>query len=68
MAAVACSLKAFSLAAPSAEAAAFLALCWPFIDARIRRLRPRSEASVWIGALAVLGLIALTLWEALAAH
>lgn len=49
-------------------AAAFLALCWPFIDARIRRLRPRSEASVWIGALAVLGLIALTLWEALAAH
>ncbi|MCK5352341.1 hypothetical protein KAJ77_07170, partial [bacterium] len=42
------------------------ALFWPFIDARIRRRNPASEISVWVGAVAVLFLIVLTLWEAIA--
>ena len=46
----------------------FLALVWPFVDAWIRRRRPGSEASVFVGALAVVVLLVLTLWEALAAH
>jgi len=46
----------------------FVMFAWPFIDARIRRLRPGSEASVWIGVLAVLAILALTVWEAAVAH
>ena len=46
----------------------FLALVWPFIDAAIRRRRPASEFSVIIGVVAVLGLVLLTLWEAIATH
>ena len=42
------------------------ALLWPFIDARIRRRNPASEISVWVGVAAVLFLIVLTLWEAMA--
>ena len=38
---------------------------WPFIDDRIRKHRPGSEASVWIGAGAVLFLLGFTVWEAL---
>lgn len=38
---------------------------WPFVDAWIRRRRPDSEMSVWIGAGAVLLLLTLTVWEAL---
>jgi len=41
------------------------ALIWPFIDARIRRRNPTSEMSVWVGVVAVLFLIVLTLWEAM---
>ncbi len=44
------------------------ALFWPFIDARIRRRNPASEASVWVGVAAVLFLITLTLWEAIASQ
>jgi quinol-cytochrome oxidoreductase complex cytochrome b subunit len=46
----------------------FLAFIWPFIDAAVRRRRPASEISVHLGAVAVLALIALTLWEAMATH
>ena len=46
----------------------FLALVWPFVDEAIRRRRPASETSVWVGAVAVLVLVALTLWEAMASH
>lgn len=37
---------------------------WPFIDSWIRKKRPGSEASVWIGAVVVFFLLALTIWEA----
>ncbi len=46
----------------------FLAFVWPFIDAAVRRRRPASELSVHLGTVAVVVLIALTLWEALAPH
>ena len=42
-----------------------LIFAWPFIDAWIRRRRPDSEASVWVGAGVVVFLLVLTIWEAL---
>ena len=39
---------------------------WPFVDAWIRRRRPDSELSMAIGAAAVVLLLVLTVWEALA--
>ncbi len=47
---------------------AFLGAVWPFIDSAIRRKRPGSEASVYVGIAAVFVLSILTLWEAVAAH
>jgi quinol-cytochrome oxidoreductase complex cytochrome b subunit len=41
---------------------------WPFIDDWLRRRRRSAEVSMLIGALAVLTIIALTVWEALVAH
>ena len=41
---------------------------WPFVDAWIQRRRPASELHVWIGSLAVLAIITLTVWEAVVAH
>jgi hypothetical protein len=46
----------------------FLMFAWPFVDALFRRIRKGSEASVWIGIAAVLAIIGLTVWEALAEH
>ena len=46
----------------------FLALLWPFLDGVIRRRKPGSELSVWIGAVAVCVLTVLTIWEAVASH
>jgi len=46
----------------------FTMFAWPFVDAWIRRRRPGSEASVWIGIAAALAIIALTVWEAAVAH
>jgi ubiquinol-cytochrome c reductase cytochrome b subunit/cytochrome b6 len=46
----------------------FLAFVWPFIDAWIRRRRPASELSVWLGIAAVVVLVVLTVWEAIATH
>ena len=42
----------------------FFVAFWPFIDGRIRKSKPGSEISVWIGSAVVLILIWLTLWEA----
>jgi quinol-cytochrome oxidoreductase complex cytochrome b subunit len=46
----------------------FVMFAWPFIDGWIRRRRPGSEASVWVGTLAVLVIIGFTVWEAVVAH
>ncbi|MCA8971766.1 MAG: cytochrome bc complex cytochrome b subunit [Planctomycetes bacterium] len=46
----------------------FVMLIWPFIDGWFRKRRPASELSVWIGILAVLAIIGLTVWEALVQH
>jgi quinol-cytochrome oxidoreductase complex cytochrome b subunit len=46
----------------------FLMFAWPFIDGWIRRKWKNSEASVWIGIVAVLLILALTVWEAAVAH
>ena len=46
----------------------FLMFAWPFVDARIRRHRPGSEASVLIGILGAIAIIALTVWEAVVEH
>lgn len=46
----------------------FVMFIWPFIDGRIRRRWPNSEASVWIGIVGVLLILALTIWEAAVAH
>jgi len=46
----------------------FLLVVWPFVDAAIRKVRPNSEASVYIGILGFLALLGLTLWEVLAMH
>lgn len=46
----------------------FVFFIWPFIDAWIRRRKPESEASVWIGLAAVFVIVALTVWEALVQH
>ncbi|MBI3819526.1 MAG: cytochrome bc complex cytochrome b subunit [Planctomycetes bacterium] len=39
---------------------------WPFIDAAIRRKRPNSEISIFLGIIGFATLIALTIWEAIA--
>ncbi len=46
----------------------FVMFLWPFIDGFIRRRRPKSEISVYVGIVAVLVIITLTVWEALVAH
>ncbi len=45
----------------------FAMFAWPWIDALLRRLG-WEEASVWIGIVAVLALVGLTVWEALVPH
>ena len=46
----------------------FIMFVWPFVDALIRRKTKFAEASVWIGLLVALGIIAMTVWEASVAH
>jgi len=41
-----------------------LFFAWPFIDTWIRKRRPTSEASVWVGVCVVVFLLALSIWEA----
>jgi quinol-cytochrome oxidoreductase complex cytochrome b subunit len=46
----------------------FVMFCWPFIDGWIRKYTRFTEASVWIGIVAVLVIIGLTVWEAAVEH
>ncbi len=46
----------------------FVMFAWPFIDGWIRRRKPESELSVWIGIVGVLAILALTVWEASVEH
>ncbi|MBI2920067.1 MAG: cytochrome bc complex cytochrome b subunit [Planctomycetes bacterium] len=46
----------------------FTMYAWPFVDALIRKKTRFQEASVWIGIVAVLAIIGLTVWEAVVAH
>jgi len=63
-------LKLFSatLAVLSMGMIVFVMVMWPWIDAAIRRFTRFKEASVWIGTVVALAIIALTLWEAIEAH
>jgi quinol-cytochrome oxidoreductase complex cytochrome b subunit len=63
-------LKLFSgtVAVLSTGAIVFLMFVWPFIDRALRRFTPFREASVYIGIVAVLTIIGLTIWEAAVAH
>ena len=63
-------LKLFSgtVAVLSTGFIVFVMFAWPFIDAWIRRHTRFSEASVWIGMLGVLAIVALTIWEAAVEH
>jgi quinol-cytochrome oxidoreductase complex cytochrome b subunit len=57
-----------SLAVLTTGMVVFLMFFWPVIDGRIRRSKRGAEISVWIGILAVLVIIGLTVWEAAVAH
>jgi len=46
----------------------FLMIVWPFIDGWVRRRRPRSRFSLWVGILGVVLITGMTVWEAVAAH
>ena len=63
-------LKFFSatMAVLSMTFIVFIMFVWPFIDDWIRRRTRFTEASVWIGIVAVLAIIGLTIWEAAVAH
>jgi quinol-cytochrome oxidoreductase complex cytochrome b subunit len=59
-------LTGLKTAVATLGAAGAVFLLWPFVDAGLRRRRPGSEASLLLGALGFLGVVALTVWEALA--
>jgi len=46
----------------------FMFMIWPFIDGFIRKKKPGSEFSMFIGAAVFILIIVLTLWEAIATH
>jgi len=46
----------------------FVMFTWPLIDGLIRRKTRFQEASVWVGLLAALSIIGMTVWEAVAEH
>ncbi len=46
----------------------FAMFTWPFIDNLLRRRTRFQEASVWIGVAAVIAIVGLTVWEAVAKH
>jgi quinol-cytochrome oxidoreductase complex cytochrome b subunit len=46
----------------------FLMFAWPFIDGAMRKYTRFTEASVWIGIVAVFVIVGLTVWEALVEH
>ena len=63
-------LKLFpgTFAVLSMGAIVFLMVAWPFVDAWIRRTTRFREASVWIGLVGALSIIAMTVWEAVVKH
>jgi len=63
-------LKLWSERAALLSLGAIVALmaAWPFVDGWIRRRRPGSEASVFVGIVAVVAIVGLTVWEAVVAH
>ncbi len=63
-------LKLFSgtFAVLSTGLIVFLMFVWPFIDEWLRRHVEIEEPSVWIGIVAVLTIIGLTVWEAAVRH
>ena len=63
-------LKLFSgtVAVLSTGFIVFVIFTWPFIDSWFRRKTRFQEASVWIGIVGTLTIIALTVWEAVAPH
>lgn len=46
----------------------FLMLAWPFVDAWLRRRTGAADVNVWVGVAAVVILVGMTVWEALAEH
>lgn len=63
-------LKLFS-ATFATLSSGFIVLCmilWPWIDSRLRRITGWDEISTYLGIVAVLLLVGLTIWEALVAH
>jgi quinol-cytochrome oxidoreductase complex cytochrome b subunit len=46
----------------------FAMFTWPFIDSQIRRRTRFANASVWIGIVAVLAIVGMTVWEAVVRH
>ena len=46
----------------------FVMFAWPFIDGAFRKWRKGSELSVYIGIVAVLLIVGLTVWEAAVEH
>ncbi len=60
-------LAGLTVAVLSLGLAAFLFVMWPFVDSFLARVT-RRDLSIPLGILAVLGILALTIWEALAAH
>jgi quinol-cytochrome oxidoreductase complex cytochrome b subunit len=46
----------------------FAMFTWPFIDGLLRRRSRMAEISVWIGVLAVLAIVGMTVWEAVVRH
>jgi ubiquinol-cytochrome c reductase cytochrome b subunit/cytochrome b6 len=46
--------------------AALVMMCWPAVDAGLRKLAPKRDLSIAFGMAAVLVVVALTVWEALA--
>ncbi len=63
-------LKLFSLSFAVLSTGFIIAamFLWPWIDSTLRRLTGREEISVYIGIVATLLLIGLTIWEAVVAH
>ena len=63
-------LKLFSRNVAIAGMGAIVSLMigWPFVDGWLRKRLPRAEPSVWIGATAVLAIVALTVWEGAVSH
>jgi quinol-cytochrome oxidoreductase complex cytochrome b subunit len=46
----------------------FVFFSWPFIDRALRKHTRFQEASVWVGVIGALLIIAMTVWEAVARH